>query len=61
MIPRKNQKKKKSETVIRTCVSIIKQHWKKMGVIPQESDFITWSIKNFVRKVKQLAKKYYIT
>ena len=46
MIPRKNPKK--LETVINTCVSIIKQHWKKMAEIPQESDFIIWSIQNFV-------------
>ena len=52
---------KKSETVINTCTWIIKQHWKKIAEIPQESDFITWSIKNFVRKVKQFVKKYYIT
>ena len=42
----------KLETVINTCVSIMKQHWKKIAEIPQESDFITWSIPNFVGKVK---------
>ena len=35
--------------------------WKKIAEIPQESDFITWSIQNFVRKMKQFVKKYYIT
>ena len=59
MIPRK--KKKNSETVINTCVSIIKQHWKKMAEISQELDFLTWIIKNFVRKVKQYVRKYHIT
>ena len=49
------------ETVINTCVSIIKQIWKKMAEIPQEYDFITWSIENFARKAKQLVKKYYVT
>ena len=44
-----------------TCVSIIKQHWKKKADILQESHIITWSIQNFVRKVKQFVKKYYIT
>ena len=29
-----------------------------MAKIRQESDFITWSIQNFVRKKKQFAKKY---
>ena len=55
------KKPKKSETVINTCVSIIKQHWKKMAEIPQECNFFTWSIQNFVRKVKQFVRKYYIT
>ena len=44
----------KSETVINTCVSIIKQQWKKMAEIPQECDFLTWSIQNFVKKVNSL-------
>ena len=48
----------KSETVINTYVSIIKQHRKKMAGIPQESDFVTWSIQKFVRNVKQFVKKY---
>ena len=56
MIPRKNLKK--SETVINNCISIIKQNWKKMGEIPNECDFITWSNQNFVQKVKQFVKKY---
>ena len=37
MIPRK--KAKKSETVINTCVSLIKQHCKKMAEIQQKHDF----------------------
>ena len=49
------------ETVINTYVSLIKQHWKKMAEIPQECDFLTWSIQNFVRKEKQFVRKYYIT
>ena len=50
MIPRKNPEK--SETVINTWVSGIKQHWKKMAEITQEHDFLTWGIQTFVRKVK---------
>ena len=42
MIPREILEK--SEIVINTCVSVIKQHGKMMAEIPQESDFITWSI-----------------
>ena len=42
----------KSKSVINNCVSIIKQHWKKMAEIPQEHDFLTWSIQNFVRKTQ---------
>ena len=34
MIPRKKQKK--SGTVINTCISLIKQLWKKMAEIPQK-------------------------
>ena len=41
------KKPKKSETVINTCVSLIKQHWKKIAEIPQKQDFLTWSIQNF--------------
>ena len=48
MIPRKNPKK--SETVINTCVLLIKQHWKKMTEIPQKRDFLTWSIQNSSEK-----------
>ena len=51
----------KSETVIDTCVSLIKQDWKKMTEIPQKRDFLTRSIQNFIRKVKQFVTKYYIT
>ena len=58
MIPRKNPKKWK---LINTCVSLIKQHWKKMAEVPQKHDFFTRNIQNFVRKVKQFVRKYYIT
>ena len=50
MIPRKNPEK--LESVINTCISIIKQHWEKMAEIPQEHNFLTWGIQTFVRKVK---------
>ena len=60
MIPRK-KKPQKLETVINTCVSIIKQPWKKMVEIPWKRDFLAWNIQNFVRKVKQFVRKYYIT
>ena len=56
MIPKKN---KKLEAVINTCVSIIE--WKMMAEIPQEYDFLTCSIQNFQRKVKQFVIKHYIT
>ena len=59
MTPRKKTKKK-SENIINTCVSLIKQHWKKMVEIPQKR-FLNWSIENFVTKVKQFVRKYYIT
>ena len=59
MIPRK--KPEKLETVINTCVSIINHHQKKNVKIPQEHDFLRWSIQTFVRKVKQFVRKYYIT
>ena len=59
-IPRK-KKTQKSETAINTCVSLIKQNWKNVAEIPQKRDFLTWSIQNFVRKVKQFVRKYYIT
>ena len=32
-----------------------------MAEIPQERDFLTWSIQNFVTKVKQFVRKYYVT
>ena len=32
-----------------------------MEEIPQEYHFLTWSIQNFERKVKQFVRKYYIT
>ena len=35
-----------------TCISIIKQHWKKIAEIQQEHDFLIWSIQNFVRALK---------
>ena len=44
------------ESAINTCVSIIKQHWKKMAEVPQERDFLTWSIQNLVGKVKHFVK-----
>ena len=59
MIPR-NQRIRKSETVFNTCVSLMKQHWKKVAEIPQNCDFLTWSIQNFVRKKKQFVGKYII-
>ena len=58
IIEKKTQKK--LETVIITCVSLMKQHWRKMAEIPQKCDFLTWSIQNFVRKVKQFVRKYCI-
>ena len=51
----------KLETVINNCVSLIKQHWKKMTVIPQKRNFLNQSIQNFVRKVKEFVTKYSIT
>ena len=51
----------KLETVINTCVSLIKQHWKKMAEIPHKRDFHTWSIQNFIIKVRRSVRKYYIT
>ena len=51
----------KSQTDINTCVSLIKEHWKKMTEIPQKHDFLTSSIKNFSGKVEQFVRKYYIT
>ena len=59
MIPRKNEIPVKQ--MINTCVSVIKQHWKKMAEIPQKHNFLTWSIQSFVRKVKQFVRKCYIT
>ena len=59
MSTRKNSEK--SETVINTWVSIIKQQWKKITEIPEEHDFLTWGIQTFVRKVKPFVRKYYIT
>ena len=32
-----------------------------MAEIPQKSDFLTWSIQNYVIKVKQFVRKYYNT
>ena len=51
------KKTPKSETIIDNCVSLIKRHWKKITEIPQTRDFLTWSIQNFIRKVKHLVKK----
>ena len=52
---------KKSETAINTCVSLIKQNWWQITEIPKKHNFLIWSIENFVRKVKEFARKYYIT
>ena len=52
---------KKIGRIINTCVLPIKQHWEKMAEIPQKRDYPTWSIENFVKNLKQFAKKYYIT
>ena len=41
-----------------TCISLIKEHWKKMAEIPQKQDFLMWSIQNLIRKVKQFVRKY---
>ena len=41
-------------------VTLIKQHLEKLVEIPEKRDFLTWSIKNLVRKVKQFVTKYYI-
>ena len=54
-------KTQKSETSINKCVSLIKQHWKKMAEIPQKRYFLTWKSQNFIGKVKQFVIKYYIT
>ena len=59
MIPRKTTQKFK--TVINTCVSPIKQCWQKMTEIPQKQDRKSWSIQNFVRKMKRFIRKYYVT
>ena len=32
-----------------------------MTEIPQKQDFLTWSIQNFVRKMKQFIRKYYVS
>ena len=48
----------KLEIVINTCVSLIKQYWKKMVEIPQKRDFLSCGILNFVKKDKQFARKY---
>ena len=32
-----------------------------MAEIPQKCNFLTWSIQNFIRKMKQFVRKYYIT
>ena len=58
---KKNEKLQKLETAINICVSLIKQHWKEIVEIPQKCDFLTWSIQNFVRKVKQFARRCDIT
>ena len=57
IIPGKNHEKLETNT----CVSIIKQHWRKIAETPQKRDFLTWSIQNAVRIVKQFVRNYYIT
>ena len=38
----------KVETTINICVSLIKQHWKKVAEIPKIcDDFLTWNIQKF--------------
>ena len=32
-----------------------------MAETPQKRGFLTWSIQNFVRKVKEFLRKYYVT
>ena len=32
-----------------------------MAEIAQKCDFLTWSIQNFIKKVKQFVRKYYIS
>ena len=32
-----------------------------MAEIPQERDFVTWRIQNFVRRVKLFVRNYYVT
>ena len=53
-----NPDNQKIGKLINTCVSLIKQHWKKMTEIPQKYDFLNWSIQNFARKVKQFVRKF---
>ena len=59
VFPRK-WKSKKSETATNTCVSLIKQHWKKLAKIRQKRSFLIWSIQNFIGNVNQFVRKYYI-
>ena len=59
MIPR--GKPEKSKIANNTGASLLEQHWKKMAGITQKLDFLTWSIQNFIKKVKQFVTKYYIT
>ena len=59
---KKKKTKKKTETVINTCVvSLIKQQWENMSEMPQKRDFLTWSMQNFLRKRIQFVRKYPIT
>ena len=55
----------KSESVTNTTTynntQLIKEKWEKMAEIPEKCNFLTWSIENFVRKVKSFVRKYYIT
>ena len=55
------EKTLKNRKLINTCVWLIKQHWKKMAKFHKKHNFLTWSIHNYVRKVKQFVRKCYIT
>ena len=59
-MPPPKKKTPRLETVINTCGSIIKQHWKKMTQVQQECDFLFLRIQHFVRKVKHFVRKSYM-
>ena len=60
MIPGE-KKTRKNPKLINTCVSLIKRYGKKMAEIPKKCNFLTWSVQNFVRKVKYYVRKYCIS